>query len=260
MDRRRVLEIHTDPPEPALDALVGVTVSSGFRQAVDDAWPDHVRHPLRYQLLDDMPTALLVSGYAIGAGGVRAHPSGPRLQHADLCAGWVTGGTILVEMGETGTPPVVTGPEAPSLARPDDPLAWHELSPLSAHGMRRWRRLDVWPEAGSIAIECFFRDSHVNPEGLETVVHEYTVEAGLDPSTLRFTRCHADIGALPWAECPGAAASAGRLVGAPAAGLRRWVRETFVGPPTCTHLNDTLRALEDVPVLVELLTAQSQLG
>jgi hypothetical protein len=159
-------------------------------------------------------------------------------------------------MDQTGSPPVVTGPEAPSLTRPDDPLAWHDFSSLSAHGMRRWRRLDVWPEADSIAIECFFRDSHQDPEGLETVVHEYTVRAGLDPSTKRFTHCHADIGALPWEECPGAAASAGRLVGAPAAGLRQWVRETFVGPPTCTHLNDTLRALEDVPVLVQLLRTE----
>ena len=54
-------------------------------------------------------------------------------------------------------------------------------------------------------------------------------------------------------ECPGAAASATRLRGAPAAGLRAWVRETFVGPPTCTHLNDTLRSLEGVPDLVVAL-------
>jgi hypothetical protein len=41
-----------------------------------------------------------------------------------------------------------------------------------------------------------------------------------------------------------------------AAGLRKRVREQLVGPSTCTHLNDTLRALEDVPELAALLATE----
>jgi hypothetical protein len=178
---------------------------------------------------------------------------GLELQHADLCAGWVTGGTIMrdVELGER--PPVVTGPEAPTVSTADDPLAWHELGPLPSHGMRRWRRLDVWAEEDEIGFETFFRDTHADASGFETVVHEYTVTGAVDPATLRFTRCHAEVGALPWVECPAAAASAEDLVGTPLGDLRRRVRDTFVGPRTCTHLNDVLRSLQDVPALVDAL-------
>jgi hypothetical protein len=251
---RQVSAISVCPPADGIDRLVGVRASSGFRQAVDDNVPDARTHSLRFQLLDDVPTALLVSGYAIGAGGVKMRPGGgPRLQHPDLCAGWATGGTILVEMEATGQPPVVTGPEAPSLRRDDDDVAWHEITALPAHGMRRSRRLDVWQGKGVITVECFFRDSHVDPDGLETAVHEYTVNASIDPETKRFLTCDTTVGALPWLECPGAVASSQRLIGAPAEGLRPWVRETFVGPTTCTHLNDTLRSLEGVPDLLAIL-------
>jgi len=58
---------------------------------------------------------------------------------------------------------------------------------------------------------------------------------------------------LPWVECPQAAASAGRLAGRPVADLRPTVRAEFLGPTTCTHLTDTLRALEDVGVLSRFL-------
>ena len=54
---------------------------------------------------------------------------------------------------------------------------------------------------------------------------------------------------LPWFECPEAAGSARRLVGDSLDGLRAHVRAEFVGASTCTHLNDALRALEDVPAL-----------
>jgi len=72
---------------------------------------------------------------------------------------------------------------------------------------------------------------------------------------MRFSSCDAAVGGLPWVECPTAATSAQRLIGVPADSLRATVRDTFVGPTTCTHLNDTLRSLEDVPALVGALTA-----
>jgi hypothetical protein len=64
-------------------------------------------HSLRFQLLDDVPTATLVSGCTIGAGGV--HPPRSRSlscsHNADLCAGWATGATILTEMATSGIRP-----------------------------------------------------------------------------------------------------------------------------------------------------------
>jgi hypothetical protein len=251
---RALVRIVLAPGHDRADELIGVAVSAGFRQAVDGAMPgERESGSVRYQLLDDLPTAVLVSGYAIMAGGARVTKRGPMLQFPDMCAGWVSGGTLLSGMSGEGLPPRHVGPEAPSIEPVDDAQSWHDMDDMGPHGMRRRRRIDVWEEGGSGMVEGFFRDSHMDATGVETIVHEYTVRASVDLSTMRFESCQADIGALPYPECPNAAASAGRLIGAPADGLRRWVRDTFVGTSTCTHLNDTLRSLEDVGALFDSL-------
>jgi hypothetical protein len=254
LPNRTITRIAIDPPHPGVQELVGVRASTGFRQAVDDAMPGaRESRSVRFQLLDDLPTALLVSGHALQASAAIVRRKGPMLQHPDMCAGWVTGGTLLAGMAEHGRPTPHRGPLAPVVDPSDDPLGWHHMDRLPPHGMRRRRRLDVWSEDELAVVECFFRDSHVDAEGIETVLHEYTVHATVVPATMRFVSCEADVGALPFPECPNAAASAGRLGGAPAEGLRRWVRDTFVGTTTCTHLNDTLRSLEDVGALLGAL-------
>ena len=43
------------------------------------------------------------------------------------------------------------------------------------------------------------------------------------------------------------------LVGQPIAGLRRYVRDSLTGVPSCTHLNDLLRSLEDIVGLAALV-------
>jgi Protein of unknown function (DUF2889) len=70
---------------------------------------------------------------------------------------------------------------------------------------------------------------------------------------MKVVQCQATPRVLPWRECPQAAASAQRLAGMSVVGLRRQVREELTGPTTCTHLNDTLRGLEDVEHLVRSL-------
>ena len=255
---RSLTAIRTQPPAGgSLDGLIGRRVSSGFRKALDEALLDEDRtSSLRYQLLDELPTAVLVSGFALGAAGTFPPRGTFDLSHnADICAGWATGGTILVEGESLGHPPPVTGPVAPRLDDPDDPAAWHPVDPVGPHVMRRWRRIDVWSPAGgdSVDVEAFFRDSHVDADGLETVVHEYLVTAELEPRTYAFRSCRADVGVLPWTECPGALASAGRLAGTPPDDLRSRVRDSFVGTTTCTHLNDTLRALAALPFMARLV-------
>lgn len=248
-----ITSISADPPYPGLGVLVGERAFSGFRSAVGRALPgEALTRSLRYQLLDDLPGALLVSGRALRAAGVRIVMKGPVQPRTDICAGWVTGGTLLAGWTEEG-PPLFPGPAAPPLEPEDDALAWHEHDPLPAHATRRRRRLDVFEEDGAVHVDCLFRDSHVDDEGLERVVHEYSVRATFDPTTGWLSSCEADPGPLPYPECPGAAASAGRVAGAPVEGLRGLVRETFVGPTTCSHLNDTLRSLEDVGALVSAL-------
>jgi len=262
--------ISADPADHRLEALAGRKASSGFRRAVEEALPgERESGSVYYQVLDDLPTALLVSGYAVlaglhfagapGASGARGASSRALLQQVDMCSGWVDGGVMVAGLNE-GIPPYFAGPRAPDLPGPAqpgpasaDPWAWHSCETLPPHAMRRRRRLDVWLQGDIACVETFFRDSYTRPDRVETVVHEYTVrgEVGLKDGTFR--RCVAEYGALPWPECPGVLASAGRLAGTPASGLRQRVRGELVGLGTCTHLNDTLRALEDVGALVEVV-------
>jgi hypothetical protein len=266
-DAQRVTAISSTPAIGDLQQLVGRSASTGFRAAIDAAVAGHdvVGRPV-YQLLDDLPVATLISGYApqhaMAQSGTWAderkrtpmHKTAPEglamLQQADLCAGWKAGGTIMQGFAENN-PPVVTGPDAPSLDDGDDPLAWHEHpGPIPVHGMRRRRRIDVLPAADGSAwhVDAHFRDSYVDDEG-ETVVHEYTVLATIDAATGVVLDAEATPRVLPWFECPEAAASAGRLAGRTLASLRAGVRAEFLGASTCTHLNDTFRALADVGVL-----------
>ncbi len=249
------------PDAPGLDALVGRRASSGFRKVIDDA-VDVPRGSLGYLLLDEVPAATLVSGYAVAAVAEREEvdmqaikmsaKSQPRLQVPDLCAGFRVGGTMLASMDENGRTPMLTGPVALSVETPGDDWGWHHFELLPAHAMRRRRRIDVFGDA-LVQIDVFFRDSHMDPDGVETAVHEYTVEATVDRGSMRVVTCEATPRVLPWLECPEAAASARRLEGMPVTGLRPEVRAQFVGPSTCTHLNDVLRGLEDVEWLVHEL-------
>lgn len=246
--------VEVQPSHPAVAALVGARAGGGFRARALECLPGEDRTgSVLFQLLDDVPTAALVGGIALQHLATDDGP--PRqflLQQADICAGWARGATVMAEVDRTGRTPKVVGPVAPDLAG-DDPHAWHELGDLPPHGVRRQRRLDVWRDGDAIAVDAHFRDSHVDGDGLTEVVHEYGVTASVDPATRRFSACEASARVLPWVECPEALASAGRLVGAPVDGLRSWVRRTFTGTSTCTHLNDTLRALADVPALAHAL-------
>ena len=272
LDAVAVRTLATTPEVDGLQAVLGRAAATGFRAAVDDAIGPQWRGRPVYQLLDDIPVATLVSGYAVGFAGdlaeVAADDERPwrraegmaELQVADLCAGFQTGGTIMQARaeGDARGGSHVTGPVAPDLERADDPWAMHELGSLPADGMRRRRRIDVTQSdehAGVVEVDALFRDTHMGDDGYETIIHEYVVHATVDTDAMRFVDAEAIPHVLPWYECPQAAASAGRLSGAPLAGLRPFVRADFLGPTTCTHLNDTLRALEDVPALVAQLRA-----
>ena len=249
-------QISSDPHRPSLAVLLGRSVSSGFRKAALDADPElPAENGLLHLLVDDFPVTTLVSGHAFGAGipAERRLPITTGRTHLirNQCAGFADDATIMTEFDRTGVPPLVTGPVALPLVV-DDPWAWHPTDPLPPHGMRRWRRMDVRP-GDPVVVDVLFRDSYVRPDGLETVIHEYTVMVEVDPSGGTVISCQATPRVLPWTECPAAAASAGRLARVPIAGLRQHVRQTFGGTSTCTHLNDTLRSLEDVAALLPSL-------
>jgi hypothetical protein len=249
-----VTAIESDPPEPRLGALVGGHVSKGLRARVDELLPDHAdAATVLHQLLDDLPMATLISGY--GAAREREDwvlPPQAAERMTDLCAGWADGATMLAVLERSDIFPIPIGPPAPDLQPADDPLAWHALPPMAPRSVRRRRRLDL--VAGEpLVLDVHFRDSHLGADGLEDVLHEYALAATLDPGILTVRAATPTAHVLPWPECPGALASAARIVGAPVRTLRQTVATDFRGTATCTHLNDVLRSVAGVSALAAAL-------
>jgi hypothetical protein len=264
---RKLLSIEADPPEPRLSQLIGLPVGPGFRASMAEILPDHAqRQTLLYALLDDLPGATLVSGYAVQRGEAAVLPKVPvsgadtLAQHVgaaeNMCAGWATEATIVVTFRQKGSVPAPMGPDAPLLEREGDALSWHRMEPLPPESTRRRRRLDLIPPVDTDqpwVFDSHFRDSYRDALGEETVVHEYVVEGALDHSRTRIAEARTDARVLPWVECPGAVVSTARMAGKSLTELRAEVRSEFVGTTTCTHLNDSFRSLSDLVPLRALV-------
>lgn len=243
-DGRTLTRIETSPDVPGLGTLVGSSAIAGFRGRVGGivaGTAAGVGAPLA-QLLDDVPVGTLISGHAVSAaratdplgvaGGTGYVPVG------DQCAGYVEGGALITAIAVRGRSPVADGPAAPEL---DD--AFGRVFPeLGVHAMRRRRRIDRWVEDGVLGVDAMFRDTYVRADGVETVIHEYQLAVSADAVTGVIRAAAATPRVLPWFDCPGAVASAGRLVGAALSDVEARVRRDFRGPETCTHLNDLLRS------------------
>jgi hypothetical protein len=238
------------------EALLGASVAAGFRDAVARAFPDEVAAatPLAL-LLDDLPVAALISGYAMLYLGLVPAERANVSMKSDICSGWREGGTMMSSVRAERGVPVTIGPAAPPVAHDvdADPFGWHRLEPLQVGAMRRRRLLDIRDDGPTWAISAMFRDSHHDAGGSETILHEYALTATVDAATQTFLTCDAVPRVLPWVECPVAAASADGLVGRRVDEVRALVRAEFRGTRTCTHLNDLLRSLGDVGSLVDTL-------
>jgi hypothetical protein len=261
---QKVTRIVTTPTVDGIDALVGRGAGGGYRKYLNQIVADqHLVGSLQFQLLDDLSGASLVSGYApqlsiahAGAAAVElAQPPEATeimLSMSDVCAGWRSEGQMMASVRAIGRPPMLQGPAAPFLDDDGDPLAWHEIPrAMTPNAMRRIRRIDVvlGDRETPVVVDSMFRDTHMDESGSVTIVHEYQLMAEVEPTSFTVLSVDATPRVLPYHECPEAAASAQRVVGTTTTGLRSRTRAEFVGVSTCTHLNDVLRALEDVEVL-----------
>lgn len=255
---RTLRSLRCAPDDDALTALVDSSATRGFRHALDGCLPTPgQRRSVLYQLLDDVPVAVLIAGQAHAAEEhVAGVPPLPLVVPPNVCSGWQENATMMTSL-RNGIRPVVFGPAAPSLARDDDPDAWHASPDPHPTMMRRHRRMDIFRGGASWHVETFLRDSHwpgSGPHrGMETVLHEYTVRAVIRTGDHTLERIDTLRHVLPWQECSSAAASPQRLVGAPLDSLAATIRADFLGAGYCTHLNDVLRTLTRVPLLAVLL-------
>ncbi len=263
LDAQKVIHaIWSDPSPARIGELAGQRAGSHLRRALQELTPELLEsgHPL-YLPLDDLSGSALVSsvGWATWDPG-RAESDQDKMSESeisralsgrvDVCwglkegnSGTQSGGLILP----------VADADASDVRNPDDPHGWHDLPDRDGAGFRRARWIDVVRDeaTGAIRIDTGFQDSAKTQHGGRVAIHEYTLQATADPETLEVLDLVATPHILPFSECPGAVANAQRMVGARLADIREEVLSNLRGTQGCTHLNDALRALAEVPKLAQ---------
>ncbi len=252
-DRKRVLvALETDPPAPWAEAMVGQRAGGGFRKELDQVAPRNAGATLVRQLMEDLPAAALISGYAslrlarrleVPPGDLT--PPGVLGRMTDMCSGWREGGTAVNSIAAGNGVPFQDCPEAPDLTG-DDPDSWHAIPPLGPDCMRRRRLVDVVfdeNDGSSARLWAMFRDTVGEEGGAELVLHEYSLSGRLEMSGegMVLVSVEADPRVLPFTECPAAASEVRALCGTNIADLSAVVPVALFGVASCTHLNDLLR-------------------
>jgi len=249
---RRLCELTSDPHAPWASALVGQRSGGGFRRALTEHAPAGTEGSLVRQLLDDLPAALLISGYSTMRIGHRKGldpalmvPPDVLPKMTDLCSGWRAGGVAVEQIALGLGVPVQDCPPSTDLEA-SDPRTWHHVPVLPENWMRRRRCIDVTPRTGGVDIWAMFRDTLAEGSGSEVVLHEYSVSLSVVfPEGQRpvISAAQAQPAVLPFPECPAAAAVVGSLAGVGLGELVEIVPELLHGVQSCTHLNDLLRSI-----------------
>lgn len=259
--QREIVSLDTLPERPAAVELIGARAGSQLRSAIEQSLGDElVRGTPLHLLLDDIAGASLVANW-----GVQQWSSDSPLSSDDPAEmDRLTARMMGVCMGFSPESWVYTGgPEGrashhhkvPALDAGPDALAWHALPAQQGPAARRARRIDVWLEDGLICADTHFQDSAPLPDGTRLAVHEYLVSVTIDPASMTVSSATADPRILPFSYCPVASLGIDRLIGMSVGSLRKTVIEEFARTRGCTHLNDTMRSLAEVPQLSAALQA-----
>lgn len=265
--QREILAITSQPPRPQIEKLIGCRAGKQLRTAISDALPDEVAQgtPL-HLLLDDMAGASLVAFWAWSqwpkekerlmaeqkdkAQKDKTEDNYLRRRVVGICTGFAPGAPSLNEDGSAKIGLSSSAPVA-SLINPQDPHGWHEIKEQTTLAARRARWIDIWraDEKDELAIEAGFQDSATRPDGGRQAVHEYRILAQVRADNFELTQLHIDPRILPYSSCLGAPAQANIMLGTPLTHFRSQVLEHLRGVKGCTHLNDMLRDLAEVPLL-----------
>ena len=259
--RREILSIATDRLDDRAQALVGVKAGGASRAALGAALGE-ARGTLLFQLVDDFAGASLVAPWAWSQWKPRSrdqmampgadNPAGRAGVMIGVCHGFTPGFSGLTP---EGTPNMIDQNAAMvgDLVHPDDALSWHAMATPDGVAKRRARWLDLWRAGDVLHVDLGFQDSATTPDGGRAAIHEYRVTATIDPHTMVLTAIHADPRVLPYRECPGAVPKIAPMVGRAVAGFREEVQALLPGTLGCTHLNDVMRSMADVPALAAAL-------
>ena len=260
---RTITAINSTPAHSGIDKLVGVRGGNHLRLFIKENMPELISEgdPM-YLPLDDISGTALVSSFAWS----QFHEDWTqRLRETmdpevldrmmsdrvNICWGLQEGNSGVSGGVKNG----VGQAEAGDVRNPADPQGWHALDDAEGPGFRRARRIDVSRDdaAGLIRIDAAFQDSARRKDRGRCAIHEYNIAATADLATGRLLTLTPEPRILPFSECPGAVHNTQRLIGRTLGEIREAVLEQLRGPQGCTHLNDALRALAEVPRLAGYL-------
>jgi hypothetical protein len=258
---RQILQLATEPPQPWAQQLIGIRAGGESRRMIATIMGDFVGTPL-YQILDDFAGASLVARWiwsqwlddwaAYAGDPARKKTHGREGNMVNVCTGFAEGSSALLP-GRLEGAASQNAAGVGQLENPDDLAGWHDMPTQIGPAMRRARRMDFWREGDLLMVDAAFQDSGTTPAGGRKGVHEYRVYAEIDAANGVLVSLQVLPLILPFAECPGASVKAARLVGQKVEDFRGAVLDTLPEILGCTHLNDVLRALADVPRLARCL-------
>ena len=135
--------------------------------------------------------------------------------------------------------------------RPDPAITHLMRESLPSSRLGRSRRcVTRWILLAGMSMH--FQDRGINPDGVRFAVHEYTLQATANLDGV-LTSVKAEPRVLPFDTCPAAVLNIARMVGTPLSEFRSTVIRTLPGVLGCTHLNDMMRSLAEVPILARNL-------
>ncbi|PEQ13050.1 hypothetical protein B2G71_09510 [Novosphingobium sp. PC22D] len=257
---KTITAIAADPDPGGVATLVGERGGGHLRMILAERVPSLIETgaPL-YLVLDDISGTALVSAFAwsqwypdwaakfrerMGEGEMAKMME----QRVNVCWGLQEGNS---GVRPEGPPDNVADADAGELRNPADPEGWHHFHEEEGPGFRRARRIDVTRDeaAGVLRIDSAFQDSAKQRSGGRVAIHEYLLRATVDMTTREILALEPEARILPFSECPGAVHNVSRLLGRRIDEIRDDVLAQLRGPEGCTHLNDALRALAEVPRL-----------
>jgi hypothetical protein len=259
---KTITTIEATPAPQSIASLVGERGGGHLRMVLSERMPELLTSgdPL-YLVLDDISGTALVSAFAWSlwypewAEKLRNRMAEGELtemmeQRVNVCWG--------LQEGNSGLSPdtlsdKIAHADAGELRNPADPEGWHAFCDSDGPGFRRARRIDVSRDeaAGMLRIDSAFQDSAKLKQGGRVAIHEYLLRATVDLASHEILTLEPEARILPFPECPGAVHNVSRLVGRRIDDIRGEVLAQLRGPQGCTHLNDALRALADVPHLAD---------
>lgn len=257
---RRLVSLSGSRHADTLADFAGLSPGGDLRRAMAERIAEEgERDTLLHRLLDDMAGANFMASsawYDWDAEGVAGYYRKLGLSSVldrpvtGLCLSYVPGSEAMTPDGRTDDDHA-DHPRAVSPVSDTDPFAWHDFVEIDAPNHWRLRRTDLWIEDGVVHADAWFQDSSAvrGRHDIRTIFHEYGLRARFDPDDMTLTGIDVDARVLPFETCRAAPATVGILVGRSAREFREFVPQALRGTLGCTHLNDMLRALQDVSAM-----------